>query len=146
MADLAVTMVKLMLFIATLGICVPLRAADRPNILCITSEDNAWNWLGCYGNKDARTPRLDALSTEGFLFEHAYSNAPVCAVARSTIINGVHARWGAILEGMSMADFDRTFHHPEQKRDMTLRTTLGMYAWHGNHHLEHLRIILAHAD
>ncbi|MEY5012926.1 MAG: Lipoteichoic acid synthase 2 [Verrucomicrobiota bacterium] len=84
-------MVKLMLFIATLGICVPARAADRPNILCITSEDNAWNWLGCYGNKDARTPRLDALSTEGFLFEHAYSNAPVCAVARSTIINGVHA-------------------------------------------------------
>lgn len=63
-----------------------------------------------------------------------------------SIINGVHARWGAILEGMSMADFDRTFHHPEQKRDMTLRTTLGMYAWHGNHHLEHLRIILAHTD
>ena len=68
-----------------------LRAADRPNILWITSEDNAWNWLGCYGNTEARTPRLDALAGGGLLFSHAYSNGPVCAVARSTILNGAYA-------------------------------------------------------
>jgi N-sulfoglucosamine sulfohydrolase len=68
-----------------------LRAADRPNILWITSEDNAWNWLGCYGNTEARTPRLDALAKSGLLFNNAYSNAPVCAVARSTILNGAYA-------------------------------------------------------
>jgi arylsulfatase A-like enzyme len=66
-------------------------AADRPNILWITSEDNAASWLGCYGNKDAQTPRLDKLATEGLRFTRAYANAPVCAVARSTILNGVHA-------------------------------------------------------
>ncbi|MEM1085773.1 MAG: sulfatase [Verrucomicrobiota bacterium] len=62
-----------------------------PNVLWITSEDNAAHWLGCYGNEQAKTPRLDALATEGFRFEHAYSNAPVCAVARSMILNGAHA-------------------------------------------------------
>ena len=62
-----------------------------PNILWITSEDNASHWLGCYGNKDAKTPRLDALAAEGMRFTAAYSNAPVCAVARSTILNGVYA-------------------------------------------------------
>jgi hypothetical protein len=62
------------------------------------------------------------------------------------ILRGVHARWVAILESMTMDEFERTFHHPEQKRDTTLRTTLAMYAWHGNHHLEHVRIILAHTD
>ncbi len=68
-----------------------LPAADRPNILWIVSEDNASHWLGCYGNTEAKTPRLDALAAGGTLFNHAYSNAPVCAVARSTILNGAYA-------------------------------------------------------
>jgi len=58
------------------------------------------------------------------------------------IIRGVHKRWHAILNAMGPADFDRTFHHPEQKRDFTLRTTLGLYEWHGRHHMEHIRICL----
>lgn len=63
----------------------------KPNILWITSEDNASHWLGCYGNPDAKTPRLDALAAEGMRFTAAFSNAAVCAVARSTILNGVYA-------------------------------------------------------
>ena len=66
-------------------------AAERPNILWITSEDNAAHWLGCYGNAEAATPRLDALAQQGLMFTHAYANGPVCAVARSTILNGAHA-------------------------------------------------------
>lgn len=64
---------------------------EQPNILWITSEDNASQWMGCYGNEQAKTPRIDALAKEGNLFRHAYSNAPVCAVARSTILNGAYA-------------------------------------------------------
>ena len=63
----------------------------KPNILWITSEDNSAHWLGCYGNEEAQTPRLDALAKQGIRFQHAYSNAPVCAVARSTILNGAYA-------------------------------------------------------
>ncbi len=66
-------------------------AATRPNILWITSEDNASHWIGCYGNPQAVTPRIDALAKEGFLFENAYSNAPVCAVARATILMGMYS-------------------------------------------------------
>lgn len=62
-----------------------------PNILWITSEDNAAQWLGCYGNEDALTPRLDAMAKDSVLFKHAFSNAPVCAVARSTILHGIYA-------------------------------------------------------
>lgn len=68
-----------------------LHAGDRPNILWITSEDNDVQWLGCYGNEQARTPNLDKLATRSARFTHFYSNAPVCAVARSTILNGVYA-------------------------------------------------------
>ena len=67
--------------------------ADKkaPNIVWIVSEDNSSHWIGCYGNEQAKTPRIDALAKEGALFEHAYSNAPVCAVARATILTGVYS-------------------------------------------------------
>ncbi len=64
---------------------------ERPNILWIVSEDNAAQWLGCYGNKEAQTPRIDALAKRSVLFERAYANAPVCAVSRCTILNGAYS-------------------------------------------------------
>ncbi len=66
-------------------------AAAGPNILWITSEDNSSHWIGCYGNKQTQTPRIDALAKQGVLFENAYSNAPVCAVARATILTGSYS-------------------------------------------------------
>jgi arylsulfatase A-like enzyme len=80
---------KTLLFL--LALALPSLAQERPNILWITSEDNSSHWIGCYGNKQARTPRIDALAEEGVLFEHAYSNAPVCAVARATILIGAYS-------------------------------------------------------
>ncbi len=68
-----------------------LSAADRPNILWLVSEDNSFEWLHCYGNEQAQTPNLDRLASQGLLFEHAYSNGPVCAVARSTLLRGIYA-------------------------------------------------------
>lgn len=82
---------KRLLLLTFLIASLPLGAADKPNILWIVSEDNASHWLGCYGNTQVQTPRLDALAKNGIRFKHAYSNAPVCAVARSTILNGAYA-------------------------------------------------------
>lgn len=62
----------------------------RPNILWITSEDNG-NELGCYGDQYATSPNIDALAAQGIRFRHCWSNAPVCAPARTTIISGMYA-------------------------------------------------------
>ncbi len=70
--------------------CQVTKVNHLPNILWITSEDNS-PLLGCYGDKFATTPYLDKLASEGFLYTHAYANAPVCAPARNTIISGVYA-------------------------------------------------------
>src|SRR3954469_9751328 len=61
----------------------------RPNILWITSEDNGPS-LGCYGDTYATTPILDALDARGVIYMHCWSNAPVCAPARTAIISGVY--------------------------------------------------------
>jgi len=64
-------------------------AQDRPNVLWISSEDNGPD-LGCYGSEVADTPNLDALAKAGVRYDRAWSNAPVCSAARTTIILGVH--------------------------------------------------------
>ncbi len=68
----------------------PARAADRPNILWITSEDNS-PYLGCYGDPLARTPNLDRLAAQGVRYRNAFANAPVCSSARTTLITGMYA-------------------------------------------------------
>ena len=60
--------------------------ADLPNILWITSEDNGPH-LGCYGDNYAHTPNLDALAAKGVIYRNAWSTAPVCAPARTTLIS-----------------------------------------------------------
>jgi len=76
-----------------LGATLPARAAEagaRPNILWIVSEDNN-PYLGCYGDKIARTPTLDGLAQRGILYENCFSQAPVCAPSRFTLISGMYA-------------------------------------------------------
>ncbi|HEY6166963.1 MAG TPA: sulfatase-like hydrolase/transferase [Verrucomicrobiae bacterium] len=60
----------------------------RPNILWISSEDHGPH-MGCYGDKFATTPNVDKLAAKGMLYTHAWSCAPVCAPARTTIISGM---------------------------------------------------------
>ena len=65
-------------------------AAARPNVLWLTAEDIGPH-LGCYGDAVARTPNLDALAAKGMSYQNAWSNYPVCAPARTTIITGLYA-------------------------------------------------------
>jgi N-sulfoglucosamine sulfohydrolase len=73
--------------------CQEPRPAELPNILWITSEDNS-PFAGCYGDTFATTPNMDKLAADGFLYTHAFANAPVCAPARNTILTGVYASSG----------------------------------------------------
>src|SRR4051812_29270917 len=60
-----------------------------PNIIWITSEDHGPH-MGCYGDKFARTPNIDKLAKKSMIYKRAWSNAPVCAPARTTIITGLY--------------------------------------------------------
>ena len=75
----------------TLPVLAEVTEAVRPNILWLDAEDANVNWIGAYGNPAATTPNIDQLAAEGFLYSHAFANAPVCAPSRSTWITGVHA-------------------------------------------------------
>ena len=53
------------------------------------------------------------------------------------LIESLHARWAAMLESMSDADFNKTFLHPETG-PWTLDGALALYAWHSKHHTAHI--------
>ena len=62
----------------------------RPNILWLTTEDIGPE-LGCYGDAMADTPAIDAFAKTALRYKTAWSNYPVCAPARTTIITGAYA-------------------------------------------------------
>jgi uncharacterized sulfatase len=64
--------------------------AERPNILWLTSEDHGPH-MGCYGDTYASTPNVDRLAARGVIYSLCWSNAPVCAPARTTLISGMYA-------------------------------------------------------
>jgi uncharacterized sulfatase len=70
------------------GVMARAQQKPRPNILWITCEDTGPH-LGCYGDSYSVTPNLDALAGKGVIYRNAWSNAPVCAPARTTIISGM---------------------------------------------------------
>ncbi len=61
----------------------------KPNILWITIEDTSPQFIGCYGNKNARTPVIDQLASEGIRFTNAFSTGTVCSPSRTAIITGI---------------------------------------------------------
>jgi len=67
-------------------------AAERPNILLITTDQQHWDTLGVT-NPRIRTPALDRLALEGVRFERAYCCNPVCSPARASIITGLYPAW-----------------------------------------------------
>ena len=53
------------------------------------------------------------------------------------MIEGIHTRWGTLLDAMSPADYERKFIHPETG-EWTLDAALALYAWHSLHHTAHI--------
>ena len=82
-----------------------LRAAPRPNVVIIFTDDQGYGDLGCYGLKTAKTPHLDRLAKEGTRFTSFYTQ-PVCGPARSALLTG---RYPARSKGWSMPASEITF-------------------------------------
>jgi len=54
------------------------------------------------------------------------------------LLDALHVRWVALLRSMNPTDFERGFRHPEHGRVLSLKQLLGLYAWHGRHHVAHI--------
>lgn len=57
----------------------------------------------------------------------------------NTLLHALHRKWVALLKGLSDADWDRTFFHPERNLEIALWQHIDHYAWHSRHHMEQMR-------
>ena len=77
--------------------------------------------------------------------ETAWAELPDVAATPITVslalLEALHTRWVTLLHNLSEAQWQRTFYHPGTQRDFTLDQALALYAWHGRHHLAHLKLL-----
>jgi uncharacterized sulfatase len=64
-------------------------AEKRPNFLVVLTDDQAEWSLGCYGNKESKSPTIDRLASEGARFKNAFVVTPVCSPSRATSMTGL---------------------------------------------------------
>ncbi|MHC4432478.1 MAG: sulfatase family protein [Planctomycetota bacterium] len=62
--------------------------STRPNFVFIFADDLGWGDLGCYGNRQIKTPNLDELARKGMLFTQFYVNGSVCSPSRTAFMTG----------------------------------------------------------
>jgi hypothetical protein len=57
------------------------------------------------------------------------------------LLDALHRRWVIVMRGLSDAEWNKRFIHPEFGRPMTLDYALALYAWHGDHHIAHVKSV-----
>ncbi len=88
-------LLALLLALVCLARAVPAAAAeskpaDRPNVVLIIGDDQAWGDFGFMGHDVIRTPNLDRLSREGLTFTRGYVPSSLCRPSLATIITGLY--------------------------------------------------------
>jgi hypothetical protein len=82
------------------------------------------------------TPTIRPYFEDRFAELYDYSEPIDAAIL---ILKGVHKKLGVILKNLKQDDLKREFVHPEHGKHFSLEETIGVYAWHSNHHLAHIK-------
>ena len=53
-------------------------------------------------------------------------------------ITSLHKKFVILLKSLSVSDLEREFIHPEDNSKRNLKNSIGLYAWHGKHHVAHI--------
>ena len=67
------------------------RAARRPNIIFILTDDQRYDAMSCAGHPWLKTPNMDRLAKEGVLFDNAFVTTSLCSPSRASFLTGCYA-------------------------------------------------------
>ena len=81
---------RILLLLAFAGTAALAKEA-KPNVLFIVIDDMNDSISLLDPKSPIKTPNIERLAAEGLTFNHAFSAAPVCSVARTTLATAMHA-------------------------------------------------------
>lgn len=61
---------------------------QKPNIILVMADDQGWGDTGYNGHPVLKTPELDAMARDAFVFDRFYAAAPVCSPTRASVMTG----------------------------------------------------------
>jgi arylsulfatase A-like enzyme len=109
------------------------QTATKPNIIFIFSDDHAYQGIGAYGNKIAKTPNIDRIAREGALLTNNLVTNSICGPSRATLLTGKYSH----LNGYKRND-NTKFNTNQTLLSETLRKSGYQTAWIGKMHLNSL--------
>ncbi len=86
------------------------------------------------------TPMIKAYDEKAWAETPETKSDPNLSMA---LLKTLHAKWTVLLKGLVTSDLKKEFIHPETKKHIRLENLMGMYAWHGEHHLAHITALKA---
>jgi arylsulfatase A len=89
---LAVCLCALDVLLATSVFAANRQAGSKPNVVFIFVDDQGYYDLGCYGATEIKTPRIDAMASEGMRLTDYYAAAPICSPSRAGLLTGCYPR------------------------------------------------------
>jgi uncharacterized sulfatase len=97
-----------------------MHAAERPNIVMIISDDQAWTDYAFMGHPQIRTPHLDRLAAESVVFERGYVPTALCRPSLVSMITGRYAHQ----HGVTGNDPSPKYAEPDSKAYQAQRAEL----------------------
>lgn len=85
------------------------------------------------------TPLIKAYNEKDWAETYETKLDPALSVE---LLKSLHAKWITLLRSLSEKDLQKSFVHPETGKNVRLDRLIALYAWHGEHHLGHLKIVL----
>jgi hypothetical protein len=84
------------------------------------------------------TPLIKAYDEKAWAETPETSLDPTASIA---LLKALHIKWVTLLKRLTPDDLKREFKHPESGKNISLARLIALYAWHGEHHLAHLKIV-----
>ncbi|QPH41175.1 sulfatase family protein [Pedobacter endophyticus] len=124
-------MKKLVAFLFYCFYCVNgLFAQEKPNIVVIISDDQAFQAIGAYGNKLIKTPGIDRIAKEGAIFQKAYVTNSLCGPSRASLLTGQYSHMNGFKDNTHSV-----FNHDRDSFAKRLQAAGYQTAWVGKQHL-----------
>lgn len=85
------------------------------------------------------SPTIKAYNEKLWAETYEIAQDPALSV---NLLKSLHTKWITLLRSLTSSDLEKYFVHPETGKQIRLDRLMATYAWHGEHHLGHLKIIL----